>query len=162
MVAKTTASKKAKGRKFAKQCASFFNEITSRGDKDAWENESDRFQVRSSGAPGSDIICPAGFEEFDIECKHHEKLNFWSMWKQSKKRCIKDRKLPILYLKQGREVPIVAMPYFVLEYLSVCIDNGGEDSFISCYEPLLEKAKETVKTLKIDEMKKKDEDNANL
>ena len=110
MVATTTSSRKAKGRKLQQEVAKLIQEAFNLSELDV--------RSTSMGAGGVDIqLSSAAIEVFPyaVECKCVEKVNLWEAWEQANAHAVaeshktgKDIK-PVVVIKKSHKKPIVIL-----------------------------------------------------
>lgn len=104
MVAKTTASRKAKGRKFQQEIMKAILDLFP-------ELEADDVVSRSMGAGGEDLLLSPKARKLlpiSIEAKCQEALNFWASYEQAKVNS-KGKYIPVLMAKRNRTEAIVVL-----------------------------------------------------
>lgn len=113
MVARTTASKKAKGRNFQKQLANdivaLFPELT----------ENDVFPTTSS-VSGIDVKLSEKARQifpYGIEAKNQETVSIWSWINQAEQNAASEKLVPVVVFKRNRSDPYVTLKW--KDFLSI-------------------------------------------
>jgi hypothetical protein len=126
-MAKTTASRKAKGRVLQQYMR---NLILS-----AFPLDTDDVRSTPMGVAGSDIqLSPkaATMLPYDFECKNQEKSTMWAAWKQLTQR--KDGKKKLLVMKKNLHDPLAVV--LATDLISLLAENyklkHGSASEVSC------------------------------
>jgi hypothetical protein len=100
----TTASAKAKGRKFQQKIAEALTK--------AFKLEDGDIESRSMGAGGEDLmLSPAARRKlpFSFECKKHKRFGVYSHYEQAKANAGKHT--PVLVIEADREKPLVVLSF---------------------------------------------------
>lgn len=103
-MAKTTASRKAKGRNLQ-------NKVRDLVLENYKELEEDDVRSAPMGVNGADIqLSPKAKKLFpySVECKNSERLNVYKAWEQTVSNVDKDTQ-PLLVIKKNRKQPLVIM-----------------------------------------------------
>jgi hypothetical protein len=104
VVARTTASKKAKARELQKEVASDIRAKFHLPEEDVLS--------KPMGSGGVDVIMSrAALDKFPfaIECKSQEKLNIWDAFEQCKDNAVVAKQTPLLVFKRNRSELMIAM-----------------------------------------------------
>lgn len=104
MVATTTQSKKAKGRKLQQKIQKDIIETFNLSENDV--------RSTSMGASGCDILlsdAARALFPYAIECKAQEKLSIPAWWQQTSENAEKEQLTPLLVFKQSRKKPLVCL-----------------------------------------------------
>jgi len=104
LTANTTASRKAKGRRFQQEIR---DDLISR----LGINHGDILST-PMGQAGCDIyLSPAARSRFPfgIECKNQEKVTLWSWWDQCVGNAAKEGLMPLLVIRRARTEPLAVL-----------------------------------------------------
>ncbi len=104
MVAKTTSSRKAKGRRFQQEVR---DDIITRLGIDPGD-------IRSvgMGQAGCDLYLSTEATKwfpFAVECKYQEKVSLWSWWDQCVTNASKEDLAPLLLIRRSRTEPLAVL-----------------------------------------------------
>lgn len=121
-VAKSTASRKQKGRNLQKHVRDAILKHYSSLTED---------DVKSApmGTSGSDVVLSTAAKEqfpYDVECKNAQAINIWAAYEQSKKRCPATLQ-PVLIVKRNNVKPlaIIDFEHFMnLSYAHYTFEQG--------------------------------------
>ncbi len=106
MVATTTQSKKAKGRKLQQKIRDDIIDTYNLSENDV--------RSTSMGASGCDILLSDNARNcfpFAIECKAQETISLPSWWKQTTENAEKEELIPLLIMKQSRKDILVCLKW---------------------------------------------------